>query len=361
MGQCVQGHRRSSHNYIDNGCCSLSCLGDVQLTHLETECNEYDVYCHKTPSTICDQWWSSIIGAKATINVCVMGQKGVGKSTLIQCVSGNTKSGPPDGCDPTSSTFEAPDNTVISVDVGDQHCDLNIQCLEELDLIYPTSQLRGDTLREGQIFLCCFSVDSVSSFQDAVDAHSRISKNKDADSSFKVLLVATKPDLDRAVDSKMMEEFEAKTGVGSITTLPEEGVSEEEIRQDFLTMFRMVIKAGNWTPPQMNGGNAKDQLLLTPNVSESTSNSERYEIHENSDCFEYENFGDMEAGPTPPPKIYENCGHMEAGPSPPPQEEGLAVMNPSPSAPPEEQVLAVKIPAYSPSAPPEDDVKITLQ
>jgi len=271
MGQCVQGHRRSSHNYIDNGCCSLSCLGDVQLTHLETECNEYDVYCHKTPSTICDQWWSSIIGAKATINVCVMGQKGVGKSTLIQCVSGNTKSGPPDGCDPTSSTFEAPDNTVISVDVGDQHCDLNIQCLEELDLIYPTSQLRGDTLREGQIFLCCFSVDSVSSFQDAVDAHNRILRNKEGDSNFSVILVATKCDGERSVDKVKTMEFAKEQGIGYIETSAKEGQNVRVLfEQCVFEHWAQTVRRNSTSSPK-NGRNSKSHLPLFSNVSVSNS------------------------------------------------------------------------------------------
>lgn len=227
MGQCLEAGRRMSQNNSSNdSCCSQKCLSETSIAQMDGVCEDYAVLCHKTPSTICDEWWTKTVRSNGVINVCMMGTKGIGRNELFKRLTGKDKFGGLDvDCDimydPTQCDT-APGEYTLPLDIGNRHCKLHIHSLEECNLIFPHSQRRGDCLRFGQIFLCCFAIDSQDSYRAALDAHNRILRHKEGESDYSIILVATKCDGERNVDQVEAMEFAKDNGIGYIETSAKE-------------------------------------------------------------------------------------------------------------------------------------------
>ena len=218
MGQCCSKCLpKRMYNNVKNTGCSNCCVDDMQLAAFESDCKEYEVYCHTTPSDICDSWWRDTVGSKETLNVCVLGSIGTGRTSLLQRFTGRTASKPVDGYSPMSSDV-IPGEYEFPLDVGNQHCDLKISTLDDVNLIYPASQRRGEIIRKGQIFICCFAVDSRASYESALTARDRIIREREDDTDYSVVLVATKCDGERTVDRIGAMEFAKEHDIAYIET-----------------------------------------------------------------------------------------------------------------------------------------------
>jgi len=144
----------------------------------------YNIYYHSSRS-LCPVWPKKFVDKQ--IKVRIVGDKGIGKTSLIKRFTTNRFT--EDYHDPTIDNFKK------EIVIDNQQCMLDIADYAGQQMIYSNSLIADHILRSGQIFICCFAIDSVKSFEKALIDRKRIIRCKEGDNNWSIMLVATKCDL----------------------------------------------------------------------------------------------------------------------------------------------------------------------
>merc|ERR1712154_346247 len=107
--------------------------------------------------------------------------------------------------------------------IDNQQCTLDIADYAGQQMIFSNSLIADHILRSGQIFICCFAIDSVKSFEKALIDRKRIIRCKEGDNNWSIMLVATKCDL---MDNTIKVIEQAKQwNIGYIETSAKYGIN----------------------------------------------------------------------------------------------------------------------------------------
>eukprot|EP01083_Nonionella_stella_P220103 787827_1 len=157
-----------------------------QIIDLPYTDDGYNAYCNVS-GLLCPIWSAHKI--TTNINVVILGDKGIGKTSLIKRFISGTFSD--EWLDPTEDFNK-------QIKVNNQQCMLTISDFAGCEMVYPL--MCDQVLRGGQIFLCCFASDSQKSYEKAVHKRDKILRCKDDNNNYAIILVALKCDLLQGVD-----------------------------------------------------------------------------------------------------------------------------------------------------------------
>eukprot|EP01084_Bolivina_argentea_P124728 221000_1 len=145
----------------------------------------YEAYCNAT-NLLCPIWSKHFIHMHNKIKLIILGDKHIGKTSIIKRFTNNTYT--EEYHDPTIDHYQK------QITINHQDCNLQISDFTGEQQIY--NSLNDHLLRTGQIFLCCFAINSLKSYHNALIQRQKIIRCKDnCENNWGIILVGTKCDL----------------------------------------------------------------------------------------------------------------------------------------------------------------------
>merc|ERR1712154_102526 len=132
--------------------------------------------------------------------------------------------------------------------IDNQQCTLDIADYAGQQMIFSNSLIADHILRSGQIFICCFAIDSVKSFEKALIDRKRIIRCKEGDNNWSIMLVATKCDLmddainlneKKVVNTNNAIEQAKQWNIGYIETSAKYGVNVNRLFEQSILEYRI--------------------------------------------------------------------------------------------------------------------------